>query len=173
MSRKSVANEENENNEGTPERLGPGGRLRAAREKTGLSKEKIAHQLHLRLSVIEAIEQDDYDNFEDLVFIRGYLRAYANVINYQADEIIKAFNNINSISPVKASVSLEHKVKVTKQRIKGHYFRWFSYLVILGLILFFVLWWRNDETLHHPESDTLVDDALAVFSLNALEGEHE
>ena len=77
----------------TPTR-GPGARLGVAREAAGLPVDTVARSLHLRMDVIHAIENDDYQQGIPGVFLRGYLRAYANLLMLPADEIINAFNQI-------------------------------------------------------------------------------
>jgi cytoskeleton protein RodZ len=63
--------------------LGPpraGERLRAARERAGLSLTQVADQLRLSASVVEALEQGQYGLIGAQVFVRGYLKRYAELV---------------------------------------------------------------------------------------------
>ena len=58
-----------------PEIVGPGAMLKAAREKLGISSSEIAERLRLKLTNIEALEVDEYDDEISLTFTKGYLEA--------------------------------------------------------------------------------------------------
>jgi len=70
----------------------PGTRLKEAREKLGLTQDTLSRYLHLRLEVIQAIEQNDYSQNIPIVFYRGYIRLYAKLMSLPADEIVASFN---------------------------------------------------------------------------------
>lgn len=59
----------------------PGLILKAAREERELSIEKVAHELHLRPSVVRAIEDENYTEFNSDVFLKGYFRTYCRLLN--------------------------------------------------------------------------------------------
>lgn len=66
-----------------------GQQLRRARERQGLSLSAIADQQHLRTSVIEAIEDGDFSKVDTELFLKGYVRAYAQHVGLNADAIIR------------------------------------------------------------------------------------
>jgi cytoskeleton protein RodZ len=65
-----------------------GQQLRQARENSGISIDDAAHALHLDRDVIFAIEADDYAALGAPVFIRGYLRSYAKLLELKEDEVL-------------------------------------------------------------------------------------
>ena len=70
-------------NEAQHDPLGPpraGERLRSARERAGLSLTQVADQLRLSASVVEALEQGQYGVIGAQVFVRGYLKRYAELV---------------------------------------------------------------------------------------------
>lgn len=71
---------------------GPGPRLRAAREACGYDIQDIAKQLRLHPHIIEDLERDQFSDHLALVFVRGYLRSYANLIGLDPDEVVAEFN---------------------------------------------------------------------------------
>jgi len=66
-----------------------GQQLRRARERLGLDLSAIADQQHLRTSVIEAIEQADYSKIDTELFLKGYVRAYAQQVGLNADAMVR------------------------------------------------------------------------------------
>lgn len=70
---------------------GPAELLRAAREKSGRSIDEVAHDLHLDRDVILALEAGDFESLGAPVFVRGYLRSYAKLLDLSEDSIVGAF----------------------------------------------------------------------------------
>ncbi len=70
---------------------GPGGRLRARRESLGWSVEQVAGKLHLDARYIRALEQDRHAEIAAPVFVRGYLRSYALLLQLPADAIVECY----------------------------------------------------------------------------------
>jgi cytoskeleton protein RodZ len=67
---------------------GPGARLGEERRRQGLSLGDIARQLKLSVRQIEALERDDYPAFSGMVFVRGFLRNYAKLLQLDADALV-------------------------------------------------------------------------------------
>ncbi len=65
-----------------------GKKLTVAREGWGLSVQEVADNLNLGVNIIEAVEADEYDKLPGSTFARGYIRAYANLLRIDADELI-------------------------------------------------------------------------------------
>lgn len=63
------------------ESMGPGRRLRSEREALGVSVREVADTLNLSINVVQALEDDDYKELPGAVFIRGYVRAYARLLD--------------------------------------------------------------------------------------------
>lgn len=73
---------------------GPGQLLRNAREQLGWTREQVASRIHLRLTLIAAIEADTYDKHTSHTFIRGYLRAYAKLVGIPEETILAAYEKL-------------------------------------------------------------------------------
>jgi cytoskeleton protein RodZ len=95
----------------------PGKILNSARQSKQLTVEHVAERLHLRVKIIEAIESDDYSAMPEYVFIRGYLRAYANLLSVSADRIIEVFNS-NFAVEAQADKTLWQNKKVDDKATK-------------------------------------------------------
>lgn len=70
---------------------GPGSALKSAREALSVSEREVADALNLPLTVVEAMEANDYDNLPTAVFTRGYLRSYAKLLELDPDVIIARY----------------------------------------------------------------------------------
>ncbi len=83
----------------TPQQLppveGPGRLLREARERKQLGQHAVADALHLRVSVVDALENDRYDQLPPATFSRGYLRAYAKLVEVPEHEVMAAFDRLH------------------------------------------------------------------------------
>lgn len=71
--------------------VGPGARLRARRESLGWSVEQVADKLYLDARYIRALEQDRHAEIAAPVFVRGYLRSYALLLQLPADAIVECY----------------------------------------------------------------------------------
>lgn len=76
----------------------PGARLSAARKEQGLSLGDVARQLKLSVRQIEALERDDYDAFPSRVFVRGFLRNYAKLLQLDLEACIGQVNDDKEMS---------------------------------------------------------------------------
>jgi len=72
---------------------GPGRLLTDARLKLGLEPQNVAEMLHLREYQIRALESDDYENLPEPTYVKGYLRAYCQLLSIDPDKIIKMYSD--------------------------------------------------------------------------------
>ena len=108
MSEQEKEIEDNTDLEVAPVAL-PGHRLRLAREDLHLSKDEVAHHLHLDVQIVEALETDNFDNLPSPAYICGYLRSYARILKLPEDEIVNAYSKGQEINAalIPESVSIE------------------------------------------------------------------
>lgn len=86
--------------EGTPEPpRGPGPTLRQARRAAGLDVADVAEMLNLRDGVVQAIEEDRFQDLPPRTFARGYVRAYASLLNVNADDAVASFEQAATAEP--------------------------------------------------------------------------
>lgn len=117
--------------------------LRERRESMNYTRTDAASQLNLRLSVVEALENNDYTVIPRIVFARGYLRSYAKLLKLPADSIIAAFNQMEwpetkSVLPSAPLTALQKKAP-KRERSMTH---WIG-LGILVLIFCVVGFWSS------------------------------
>ena len=75
------------------EPLGPGPRLRTARERMDLSLDDVAERLHLHAATIEALETNAYALLPAPTFVRGYLRGYARLVGLAPEPVVDEFDS--------------------------------------------------------------------------------
>ncbi len=73
---------------------GIGAKLRAARERRGLSIAAITETLHVDSRIIEAMEAGKFHVFDAPVYARGFIRKYAGFLELPADELIAAYDSL-------------------------------------------------------------------------------
>ena len=71
---------------------GPGEILLKARLQKGYSDIEVAEQMHLPVSVVRAIEEDSYEKIKNHIFIKGYIRSYAKIVEVSGDDVIGAIS---------------------------------------------------------------------------------
>ena len=122
--------------------IGPGERLQAARIKKGLSVEDVANRMHLSTSILEAIEENNFDEITAPIFVKGYLRAYARIVALSEDEMIEQYLEMYSEEdpPISSTSNVVPELSSTDARIK-----WTTYFVIALLAVFLAAWWWNKQ----------------------------
>ena len=115
----------------------PGKKLAAAREGWELSVQEVAENLNLGVHIIEAVEADEYEKLPGSTFARGYIRAYANLLRLDPDELI-------AMVVVKPDQLLEIPMGNGPTRFKGRSFgtnrkRSSFFQFVLFVLLFVVL----------------------------------
>ena len=113
----------------------PGMILSSARKELGWTVEDIATSLNLRVSVIEALEADDYTKLPGATFVRGYLRSYARLTGIDEKEVLITdtilavpFGAIASAAPVMGSSAF-------RSRRESGGKTWLLWVVIVMLII--------------------------------------
>jgi cytoskeleton protein RodZ len=120
--------------------MGPGDRLQAERIKLGLSIEDVATRMHLSIGILEAIEENNFDDITAPIFVKGYLRAYARIVSLNEDEMIQQYLDYYSDEdpPINSTSNLAPEISSDDARIK-----WTTFLVIIGLLGLLAVWWWN------------------------------
>ncbi len=66
-------------------------RLRAARERRGLTLEFITAKTKVPVALWEALERNDFANWPSGLFARAYVRDYARLVGLDAEEVVEEF----------------------------------------------------------------------------------
>jgi transcriptional regulator with XRE-family HTH domain len=66
-------------------------RLRAAREREGITLEDVADRTKVPLVLWEAMERNDFSSWPSGLFARAYVRDYARLVGLDAEEVVDEF----------------------------------------------------------------------------------
>jgi cytoskeleton protein RodZ len=72
--------------------------LKTAREALKLSIADVSERLKLDVAKIEALEAGDVENVSTPVFVAGYLRAYARLLNLSAESVLADFSTLPTVA---------------------------------------------------------------------------
>lgn len=161
-----------------PTGIGPGERLQAARIQQGLSLDDVASRMHLSASILEAIEDNNFEEITAPIFVKGYLRHYARIVALDEDEMIQQYSEYYSEEdpPISSTSNMVPELSVGDARIK-----WTTYLVILVLAALLAAWWWNKEQNDEPtisldtqtSSSEQSDQAVAEPAASEIEAASE
>ena len=139
--------------------IGPGDRLQAARIEAGLSIEDVANRMHLSVSILESLEENNFDDITAPIFVKGYLRAYARIVSLSEDEMIQQYIDFYSGEdpPINSTSNTSPEISADDARVK-----WTTYIVIIVLCGLLAAWWWNKNQNLSDLVSLDVDPANAV-----------
>jgi cytoskeleton protein RodZ len=142
---------------------GPGERLRAARLSMGYDLAKIASELHLTANVVEALEADRFQDVGARVFVRGYLRNYARVVGMPVESVLRQFDENWPDDGASHSMVRESPTLPADGGPSRGWAGAITWLMILGLVVLFLMWWRGylDEIVPEQIRSTNVVDGIS------------
>jgi cytoskeleton protein RodZ len=73
-----------------------GRRLAAARRARNISLQDVANELHLDAPKVTALEQNRFEALGGAVFVKGYLRKYAEVVGLSADAVLADYRHFET-----------------------------------------------------------------------------
>lgn len=140
--------------------VNPGEILRCAREERGLQLSEVANQLNLTSQVVKQLEAGDFHALPGHTFTRGYIRAYAKLLDIDQAALIEAFDRYTGSeatapSNIKALKPWREPIRLSRIILRG-----FSGLLLVLLVLAGYSWW-------HDRPGRLAD--LGLFGLKHIE----
>lgn len=120
---------------------GPGKQLRDIRMAKELDVNRVAGLLHLNVSLLKALEADDFSQLPGTVFIQGYLKNYARLLETPVEPILEAFRHFRP----EADEKMDLKAAQVKHEVRSSHtvVRFFTWLIVIGIIALVVTWWRG------------------------------
>jgi transcriptional regulator with XRE-family HTH domain len=94
-----------------------GARLRRQRERQKITLAAIAEQTKIHLPLLEELEQDKATHWPSGIFRRAFVRAYADAIGLQPDDVVREFLTLypDPIEVVSIGTALEHAASKTRR----------------------------------------------------------
>ena len=115
---------------------GIGARLRAGREKTGLTQLQAAEKLHVDAKVVESLEAERFDALGAPVFVRGHLKHFAELIGEQSAELLALYT-----AATKAVVPDLTRLPRAAPDSKPSRLAVPALVVLIGFVLVGIVWW--------------------------------
>lgn len=142
-----------------------GARLRAGRERMGLSQTEMAARLKLLTRVLAQIEDDNYDGIATGLYLRGYLLSYSRAVGIPADDIESVATSQSVHAPLVTTGTISRS-----RYLFDRYSVSATYLILTGLIIGPTVWFAAthggvEQSLMHVKSGD-----RAVVSENASNG---
>lgn len=109
----------------------PGRALAEARAARNLKVAEVAQQLKLSATQVEALEADAYDRLPGPVFVRGFVRNYARLLELDAEALVNAVELPKVPSPASAAIPLSRNIPFPEKRRTN----WLPYALVLVLIV--------------------------------------
>ena len=110
----------------------PGELLRGARQLYGWSVEEVADELNLLPYIIQALENDDYDQLAGWTYVVGYLRSYGKLVSVNVESAIKQHEQF--LPPTQDGPGTVTENIIQRQPIAIHY-RWVVTVVVLIVVV--------------------------------------
>lgn len=118
-----------------------GQRLSSARRALNLTQQQVAADLHLNVSLINALEEEDYSSLPTHMYIVGYLRNYARLLKIPVEPLLAALDNTRVESPpLINNVSRPRKASHSKLLVKL-----FTLLLFVIVVAGIVSWIQSQD----------------------------
>jgi len=121
---------------GSETRSGIGVRLRAGREKMGLTQLQAAEKLHVDPKVVDNLEAERFDALGAPVFVRGHLKHFAELIGEPPGELV----DIYAAAAKAAAPDLTRLPKIAPTSSPSR-LAVPALVVLIGFVLLGVVWW--------------------------------
>ena len=125
--------------------IGPGQMLADGRKALGMSQENVAQRLNFRLSLVDNIENEIFDNNIPATFNRGYLRNFAKLVNVCEADVISSYEMLDVAA--KQGAEMQSFSQNTKREAENSRIMWVSYLIIAIIIGSTLVWFFQEPPL--------------------------
>jgi cytoskeleton protein RodZ len=119
--------------------------LAELRQQKGYSIEYVANKLHLRVRIIELLENCDFNSLPEPVFVRGYLRAYSKLLGVSPDPFLAVFNHHYDFDRKPERALWQSKRETHKAE---NWIRWFTLVFAVGVMIAVGVWWQTNRDNH-------------------------
>jgi cytoskeleton protein RodZ len=113
-----------------------GTRLRAAREKRGLTVLQAAEKLHVDARVLDCLEAEDFGSLDAPVYVRGHLRRYAELVGESQTELQELYSGTERSTGPDLTRIPHRDLDASSSPLALP-----GLLVLIGLALAGLLWW--------------------------------
>jgi cytoskeleton protein RodZ len=133
-----------------------GSRLKAERERRGMSSQKAADELLLDGWIVDALEADDYPRVGPSVYVKGHLKRYAALLGLPVAEIMDGYE---SRARTQVPTAQPSNVRLSTRAQPAGVLPWplIASAAVLALLVLGVFWWKpwHQRESGRPTAETL------------------
>ena len=116
-----------------------GSYLKHERELRGVPLEEISRITKIHIRFLEALEDNRFDELPGEVFIKGYIRSYANIIGSDVDEMLNSYEESIGNKLIEKGTDSQSKSTNTAKKYIGFVIAGLSILALLFFTKFIIL----------------------------------
>jgi cytoskeleton protein RodZ len=146
-----------------------GSRLSQAREAKGLQLERAAEAMRLAPDVLVALEADRFDTLGAQVFVKGYLRQYAHLLDIDADAIIQGYDQQDH--PIDEPLVGAHATPIKLRNDEQLRLMVAGGVGVVLLLAFFLWWWASPGATEPARSSVTASSSPAAVAVPVLVSE--
>ena len=132
-----------------------GSYLKHERELRGVPLEEISGTTKIHIRFLQALEENKFDELPGKVFIKGYIRSYANTIGSDVEETLNIYEASVGDKPPESISESEPKTKISATKFLG-YGLICLFLVALILLIKILILDKNISDSKKPTSSTAI-----------------
>jgi len=153
----------------------PGVAIRRAREALGLTLDELAAQTKLARTTLDALERDDYGSLLEPVYVRGYYRKCAKVLNLPEQQLLLAY--AARVTPKSPQAPAKLRLGTGADMGGGRSWRGLLGIILIVAIAGTAIWYLREKQQSSqqsivplPESTAPGADAPASVPANSPQG---
>lgn len=112
--------------------------LKTARKQQGFEIKYVAKQIHLRPSIIQNLEENDFSEITSPTYIKGYIRNYSRFLGLDDSKVQASL--AQQLPPSSFPEMQSFSKKTSRQAFEGRLMI-ATYLILFILLALLVLWW--------------------------------
>ncbi|WP_413285081.1 cytoskeleton protein RodZ [Vibrio sp. MA40-2] len=145
-----------------------GDMLRNKRKELGISQQEIADRLRLRLSIIQSIDNNNYEFDQVATFTRGYLRSYARAVYLDEKKVLSSLDGFKEAQHSEQKMqSFSRQTKKAKHDSRIMKLTWIIFVIIIGISS--VWWYQNQQdTLTEMSQSDVGESTVSNIEENTL-----
>ena len=116
-----------------------GSYIKHERELRGVPLEEISRITKIHIRFLEALEDNRFDELPGEVFIKGYIRSYANIIGSDVDEMLNSYEESIGNKLIEKGPNSQSKSTNTAKKYIGFVIAGLSILALLFFTKFIIL----------------------------------
>ncbi|MEO8063869.1 MAG: RodZ domain-containing protein [Pseudomonadota bacterium] len=145
-----------------------GERLRAGRERAGLSTAAAAEKLHLDPKVIESLEADRFGELGASVYVRGHLKRYADFVGESGAQMVESYvSSRKALPPPQDLTQIAHAAHRSDPRRLVTPLIGLSCVAVLLLAIWWILSGSKAGSSRTVDNSTVVPEAVPSAILPA------